>query len=161
MKRMSLVAGALLALGVVGTVGLVEARERLAPPTAETMLARASKELALDSAQQARLLPLLRRGAALRAQIRNETEATLRADREELQRADADLAALSADHQARVDARIAEVRELRGELLDFYEHALRPEQQAKARAQLLRRIDRFEQLRERLLAMRDDFVLDG
>lgn len=58
---------------------------------------------------------------------------------------DADLRAEIASTQTQVDAFIAEFRELRDARLDWYE-SLSPEQQAVARDQLRRRLDRVERL---------------
>lgn len=140
-----------------GLVGLAEARGGLfSPPSAERALSMATQKLALTPDQQTRLRPLIERGVVLRTQIRNETEATIQADREELARPDADLNALSAEHQARVDARLGEVRALRDDLLVFYNRELSPEQQARARVALIKRIDRLDRIRDGLLALRED-----
>jgi hypothetical protein len=155
MKLISVAATAVIAMGVVG---LVEARGGglFSPPSAEQALSTASEKLALTPNQQAHLLPLLKRGLALRAQIREEAEATLQADREELARPDADLSAMSAEHQARIDARLKEARALRDDLLTFYNRELSPDQQARARVALIKRIDRLDRIRNSLLSLRDD-----
>lgn len=146
-----------LALAVaLGVGGLVQARAMAAEPSPERVLAVASARLALSPPQQSHLLPLIRRGVELRARIRAQTEAALLADREELAKPQADLAAMAAEHQAVVDANLADVRALRDELIAFYEHDLTPSQQAKARAALGRRIDRLDRIRSGLLALGED-----
>jgi hypothetical protein len=140
----------------LGIGGLVHARAVAATPSAERVLALASGRLALSPQQQSRLLPLIRRGVELRARIRAQTEAALRADREELAQPQADLGAMAAEHQALVDANLAQARALRDDLLAFYEHELTPSQQAKARIALSRRIDRLDRIRSGLLALGED-----
>jgi hypothetical protein len=148
---------AFAALIAIGVVGLAEARSSLlSPPNADRAMSLATQKLALTADQQTRLRPLVERGVALRTQIRNETEAMIQADREELARPDADLAAISAEHQARVDARLGEVRALRDDLLDFYNRELNADQQAKARLVLIKRIDRLDRIRDGLLSLRED-----
>jgi len=148
---------AFAALIAIGVVGLAEARSSLlSPPNADRAMSLATQKLALTADQQARLRPLVERGVELRTQIRNETEAMIQADREELARPDADLAAISTEHQARVDARLGEVRALRDDLLDFYNRELNADQQAKARLVLIKRIDRLDRIRDGLLSLRED-----
>lgn len=154
MKLKPLVFAALFA---VGLAGLAEASNALfTPPSAERTLSMASTKLSLNAEQQARLLPLLKRGVTLREKIRSETEAAIAASREELARPDANLDAISAEQQALVDARLAEVRALRDDLLTFYKRDLNPDQQAKARVALLKRVDRLDRIRSGLLSLRED-----
>lgn len=141
----------------LGLFGLAEARDSLlSPPSAERALSMATQKLDLTPNQQARLRPLLERGVALRAQIRSQAEAAIRADRDELARSDADLNAISAEHEAMVDARLVEVRALRDDLLTFYNRELSPDQQAQARVALLKRIDRLDRIRDTLLSLDQD-----
>lgn len=150
MKLKTLALASLVALGVGG---LVQARTMTLSPSPERVLAVASDRLALSPAQEAKLLPLLKRGIELRTRIRKQSEAALQADREELARPQADLVAMAAEHQALVDANLAQARILRDEFLAFYEHELSPAQQAKARLALSRRIERLDRIRSGLLAL--------
>lgn len=152
MKLRTLVLAAAAALGLAG---LVEARGLFAPPSAEIALATASERLSLTPAQQSKLMPLIKRGVVLRAQIRSQSNAVMQADREELSRPDADLRAMAVEHQAMVDASLAEARALRDDVLDFYTHELNAQQQAKARVALVKRIDRLDRIRSGLLALGD------
>jgi hypothetical protein len=148
-----------LALAVVvalGLAGLAEARSALSSPSPERVLSIAAQRLALSPSQQAKLLPLVERGVALRAQIRKDSDTAIAAARNELARPDANLTALSADHQTLVDARLSDVRALRDDLLTFYMRDLNPDQQAKARVALLKRIDRLDRIRTGLLSLRED-----
>lgn len=153
MKLKTLVLAAAVALGLAG---LVEARGFFAPPSAERALATASERLSLTPTQQLKLMPLIKRGVDLRAQIRSQSGAAMQADREELARPDADLPAMAAEHQAMVDASLAEARALRDDLLAFYTHELNAQQQAKARIALAKRIDRLDRIRSGLLALGDE-----
>lgn len=148
---------ALAVLIALGLFGIAEARDRLfSPPSAERALSLATQKLELTPNQQARLRPLLERGVALRAQIRSEAQAAMRADRDELARSDANLNAITAEHEAMVDARLGEVRALRDDLLGFYNRELSPDQQARARVALVKRIDRLDRIRNRLLSLDED-----
>jgi hypothetical protein len=78
------------------------------------------------------------------------------ASREELERPDADLRALDRERKAQVAAELKAMDELRNQFLGFYQDTLRPDQQAKARQLMIQRMDRFDRLRERIVAMGAD-----
>ena len=148
---------ALTAILGVAAAGLAEAGiGYFATPTPETTLALASQRLDLDPTQQARLRPLLQRAAALRTDIRSRTAAMRAASREEFERPDADLRALDRERKAQVAAELKAMDELRDQFLAFYQDTLRPDQQAKARQLIIQRMDRFDRLRERIVAMGAD-----
>ena len=63
-----------------------------------------------------------------------------------------DLRAFSNDAQRKFDAHLAEARALRERQLDLYE-SLTPDEQARVRKAMAERLDRFAQLRERLVSM--------
>jgi hypothetical protein len=148
------IAAALVAIGVAG---FAEARGALfADPSPETMLALTSAKLALNPAQQDKLRPLLQRAAALRTDIKSKAEAMRAASRNELSRSDADLRALNGERQVLIATELKAIDDLRNHFLAFYEHDLSPDQQATARGLMIKRLDRFDRLRERMLAMAND-----
>jgi len=148
---------ALTAVLAIGVAGLAEAGiGYFATPTPETTLALASQRLDLDSTQRARLRPLLQRAAALRTEVRNKTAAMRAASRVELQRPDADLRALDGERKTQIATELKAMDELRNQFLAFYQDTLRPNQQAKARQLMIERMDRFDRLREHIVAMSDD-----
>ena len=127
-----------------------------AAPGPEKILGIASERLTLDAGQQAELLPLLTRAARLRIAVKRDADALLEASRAELVRPDANLRALSAERELLIDVRLLEARTLRDDFIAFYDHQLTPAQQAIAREQMLKRIDRFESVIERLQALRGE-----
>ncbi len=147
----------LAALFAVAIAGIAEARGTLfAAPGPEKILGIASERLSLDVGQQAELLPLLNRAAKLRIAVKRDAGAMPEASRAELIRPDANLRALSAERELIIDTRLLEARTLRDDFITFYDHQLTPTQQAIAREQMLKRIDRFETLIERLQALRGE-----
>jgi hypothetical protein len=60
-----------------------------------------------------------------------------------------DLRAFNLESQRKLDAHMAEARALRDRQLDLYE-TLSPQEQARVRAAMTQRLDRFARLRERL-----------
>jgi uncharacterized membrane protein len=157
MKLKPLVLAALVALGVAG---FAEARNAFfAEPSPEMLLSITSEKLALDPAQQDQLRPLLQRAVALRADIKNKADAMRAASRAELARPDADLRALSDERQALIVTELKAIGELRKQFLAFYEDDLSPGQQAMARQLMIKRLDHFDRLRDRMLAMANDGAL--
>lgn len=154
MKLKPLVFTTLLALAVTG---LAKAgSDHFANRSPERLLSLTSEKLALNPAQQDRLRPLLQRAVALRADIKSKSEAMRTASRDELNRPDANLRALSNERQALIASELKAIRDLRNQFLAFYENDLSPGQQAMARQLMIKRLDRFDQLRERMLAMAND-----
>ena len=141
---------------VIGVAGFAKAgNDYLANPNPETVLSLTSAQLALSPAQQDKLRPLLKRAAALRADIRSQAEPMRAASRVELNRPDANLRALRGERQALVTREFEALNAVRNQLLTFYEDELNSDQQAKARQLLLKRMNRFDQMRERLMAVSD------
>lgn len=141
---------------IIGAAGFAKAgSDYLANPNPETVLSLTSAQLALSPAQQDKLRPLLKRAAALRAEIRSQAKAMRTASRVELNRPDANLRALSGERQALVSREFEALDVVRNQLLTFYEDELNADQQAKARQLLLKRLNRFDRMRERLMAVSD------
>jgi len=153
MKLKPFVLVALLALAVTGFAQADS--DRFANPTTERLLSLTSEHLALTTAQQDRLRPLLQRAAALRSEIRNRNEALRAASRHELARSDADLRALSRERQAQVAEELKAVDDLRQQFLAFYQNVLNPDQQARARQLMVKRLERIDRLRQRMMAFSD------
>lgn len=157
MKLKPLFLAALVALGIAG---FAEARNTLfVEPSPDTVLSLASERLALTPPQQDQLRPLLQRAAALRADIKSKNDAMRAASRNELSRPDADLRALSDERQAQLASELKAIGDLRKQFLAFYEDDLSPNQQALARQSMIKRLDRFDRLRERMIAMANDGAL--
>jgi len=151
---------ALAAIVAIAIAGFAEAREAFfVSPTPETMLSVTTEKLDLNPAQQDQLRPLLQRAAALRADIKSKAEAMRAASRDELNRPDANLRALSGERQALIVAELKAVGDLRNQFLTFYEDDLSPNQQVKARQLMIKRMDRFERLPERIMAISGDAEL--
>jgi uncharacterized membrane protein len=158
MKLKSLTFAILVAIGIAG---FAQARAVFsAEPSPETMLTLASEKLALTPVQQDQLRPLLQRAVALRADIKSKADAMRAASRGELNRPDADLRALSGERQALIVAELKAVGDLRKQFLAFYEDDLNPDQQVEARQLMLKRLDRFDRLRERVMAFSGDAALE-
>jgi uncharacterized membrane protein len=152
---------ALATFVAIGIAGLAEARNAFfADPSPQTVLSLTSEKLDLDPAQQDRLRPLLQRAMALRADIKSKAEAMHAASRSELERPDADLRALSDERQTLLATELKAIGDLRGQFLAFYQNDLNPNQQAKARQLMIKRMDRLDRLRERVLALSGDAVFD-
>jgi hypothetical protein len=157
MKLKTLALAAAIAIGIGG---FAQARDAFfTNPSPEALLSLTTEKLDLNPAQQDQLRPLLQRAAALRADIKSKAEAMHVASRNELARPDADLRALSGERQALIGAELKAVGDLRGQFLAFYEDDLSPNQQAKARQLLIKRMDRFDHLRERIMAISGDAAL--
>ena len=120
--------------------------ERFAPPTAA--------ELGFAGARAQQWEALRQETIALRRVGREELFAGITEFRSLLDQPSADLRAFSNESQRRVDAQMAEMRDLRDRQLDFYE-SLSPAEQAKVRAAMAQRIDRLSQLRQRLAGFLD------
>lgn len=120
--------------------------ERFAPPTAA--------ELGFAGARAQEWEALRQETIALRRIGREELFAGITEFRGLLDQPAPDLRAFSNESQRRVDAQMAEMRDLRDRQLDFYE-SLSPAEQAKVRAAMAQRIDRLSQLRQRLSGFLD------
>ncbi len=117
------------------------AQERFTPPTAA--------ELGFAGARAQQWEALRQESIALRRVGREDLIGGVTEFRGLLDQPAPDLRAFSNESQRRVDAHMAEMRELRDRQLDFYE-SLSPTEQAKVRAAIAQRIDRLSQLRQRL-----------
>ncbi len=120
------------------------------PPAALAELA----QLQLSPAQRMELLQIMIRARALQTQVRADQEALLADATLELGAESPDLRALAEAQEAITDQRIAALRALRDELLDFYD-GLSPAQQAEVHAWLLRQIGRIEQTKNAFALLRD------
>lgn len=116
--------------------------DRFAPPTAA--------ELGISAAHAKRWDALRQESIALRRVGREDLRSGMQEFRTLLDQSSPDLRAFSNDSQRRVDAHMAEARALRDRQLDLYE-SMTPAEQAKVRAAMAQRLDRFVQLRERLI----------
>lgn len=126
-------------------------------PPGLTVPATALAELAhlqLSPAQRMELMQIMIRARALRTQVRADQEALLAEATLELGGESPDLRALAVAQEAITDQRIAALRALRDELLDFYE-GLSPTQQTEVHAWLLRQIGRIEQTKNAIALLRD------
>lgn len=118
--------------------------DRFAPPTAS--------ELGIAGAHAKQWDALRQDAIALRRVGREDLRDGMQEFRALLDQSSPDLRAFSNESQRRVDAHMAEARALRDRQLDLYE-SLTPAEQAKVRAAMAQRLDRFAQLRERLIGM--------
>ena len=144
----------------IGIAGIAQAGNQVfAQPSPDKLLSLSSEQLDLNPAQQEQLRPLLQQAIALRVDIRNKTVAMRAATRAELDRPDVDLRALSSERQAMVAGELKSVDALRSQFLAYYQNQLSPSQQARARQLLLKRMDRFDRLRERIMSMSDAAML--
>lgn len=116
--------------------------DRFAPPTAA--------ELGIAGAHAKQWDALRQDAIALRRVGREDLNSGMREFRVLLDQSSPDLRAFSNESQRRVDAHMAEARALRDRQLDLYE-SLTPAEQAKVRAAMAQRLDRFAQIRERLI----------
>jgi hypothetical protein len=147
---------ALTTVIAIGIAGFAEAGNQYhASADPEQLLSLASERLALNPAQLDKLRPLLQQALALRADVKTKAAALRAASRQELQRPDADLRALSGERQALLATELKSIDALRERFLTFYERELSPSQQVSARQLLLKRLDRFDRLRERMMAVAD------
>lgn len=119
-------------------------REGFAPPS--------STELGLSGAHAQQWDRLRNDSIALRQVGREDMQQGLGDLRELLDQPSPDLRAFSKDAQRKVDAHMAEARELRERQLDLYE-SLTPAEQARVRAAMAQRLDRLAQLRQRLIGL--------
>lgn len=153
MKPQALLLAVITAIGITGFAAADNLTSVPADP--DTALSLASERLALNPAQQDKLRPLLLQAIALRREIRGQGENLRAAGRVELGRPDADLRALSDERQALIAAELKKIEAMRQQFLAFYENELSPSQKARVRQLLLKRMDRFDRLRERMLAVAD------
>jgi hypothetical protein len=141
--RLFLVAG--LAAALVATTAISAPRmarsEAMLPPTAT--------ELGLSSIHAKSWDALRADAIALRQVGRDDLQGGFVAFRGLLDQPSPDLRAFSDASQRKVDAHMAEARALRDRQLDLYE-SLSPDEQARVRAAMAERLDRFAILRERL-----------
>jgi hypothetical protein len=148
-KSLSLAAAIAISLAVATAVAAprIAQSERFAPPSAA--------ELGLSGAKAQQWSALRQEAIALRRVGREDLIAGMSELRTLLDQPSPDLRAFSERSQRDVDAHMAEMRALRERQLDFYE-SLSPAEQAKVRAAMAQRIDRFSQLRQRLSAFLDE-----
>jgi Spy/CpxP family protein refolding chaperone len=118
----------------------------------DAMLPPTAAELGLSSAHAQSWDALRADAVALRQVGRDDLVVGMREFRSLLDRPSPDLRAFSAESQRKVDAHIAEARALRDRQLDLYE-SLSPDEQARVRAAMAERLDRFSRLRERLAGL--------
>ncbi|GEM_PF-1495384 len=116
--------------------------DRFAPPTAA--------ELGISAAHAKQWDALRQETIALRRVGREDLRSGMQEFRAMLDQSSPDLRGFSNESQRRVDAHMAEARALRDRQLDLYE-SMTPAEQAKVRAAMAQRLDRFAQLRERLI----------
>ncbi len=145
--------GSLLLLGPALAVA-VPARHATVPPAVMAKV----QQLDLTPAQRAELVELLIRAQALHVTVQADVDAYLGDAKRELARADGDLRTLASQRETLVELRIANARELRDELLNFYYEDLSPQQQATMRGFLLQRIARIERVRAAFATLRANFV---
>lgn len=145
-KSLYLVAAVAAALTVATAVAAPRFADadRFAPPTAA--------QIGIAGAHAKRWDALRQEAIALRRVGREDLRDGMQEFRTLLDQSSPDLRAFSNESQRRVDAHMAEARALRDRQLDLYE-SLTPAEQAKVRAAMAERLDRFAQLRERLIGM--------
>lgn len=141
--RVFLVAG--LAAALLATTAIS------APRTArgDAMLPPTAAELGLTKAHAKSWDALRADAVALRQLGRDDLQDGFLAFRSLLDEPSPDLRGFSEESQRKVDAHMAEARALRNRQLDLYE-SLSPDEQARVRAAMAERLDRFAKLRERL-----------
>lgn len=149
----SLLAAAVLALAFVSMPLSAQVVWPPGLPVPATALAELA-HLQLSPAQRMELLQIMIRARALQTQIRADQEALLADATVELGGESPDLRALAVAQEAITDQRIAALRALRDELLDFYE-GLSPTQQTEVHNWLLRQIGRIEQTKNAIALLRD------
>ncbi|NOT89028.1 MAG: hypothetical protein HOP03_12710 [Lysobacter sp.] len=141
--RIFLVAG--LAAALVATTAISAPRmargDAMLPPTAT--------ELGLSKVHATSWDALRADAVALRQLGRDDLQDGFVAFRSLLDQPTPDLRAFSEESQRKVDAHMAEARALRDRQLDLYE-SLSTDEQARVRAAMAARLDRFAALRERL-----------
>lgn len=115
--------------------------------------------LQLTPMQRLELYGLLLRAQDLRNTVAADVDALLSHASSELADPNADLYALVLQREALVDARLANARQLRDELLSFYSSDLSPAQQAQVRQFLLTRVERIERTRSALQDLRAAWLM--
>ena len=120
------------------------------PPSAWAELSA----IQLTAAQRMELLQILVRARTTQTQLRAEQDALLLRAADELAGENPDLQQLAAEQEALTDARLASIRQLRDELLAFYE-TLSAEQQTAVHTWLLKQIGRIEQIKGAFVTLRD------
>lgn len=144
-KRSFLIAGglcaALLATAAVSAPRLPARGDAFQPPSAA--------ELGLSTAHARQWDALRAESVALRRVGREDLIAGTDTLRALLDQPNPDLRAFQAESQRKVDAHMAEMRDLRERQLALYE-SLSPQEQARVRAAMAQRLDRLAAIRERL-----------
>lgn len=145
--------GSALALGASGS-SILPGR-----PGPERIVEFATKQLQLDPAQQAALQPIVARAVSLRDGVRADGMSLLKVTRGAVSDPTGNVLVGVAERDARFDGRLAEFRAVRNELLGYYQYRLTPQQQARVRELMERRLDRVEKLRSALGALREESAL--
>ena len=141
--RVFLAAG--LAAALLATTAISAPRA----PRGDAMLPPTAAELGLTKAHAKSWDALRVDAVALRQLGRDDLQDGFVAFRSLLDEPSPDLRGFSEESQRKVDAHMAEARALRDRQLDLYE-SLSPDEQARVRAAMAQRLDRFAKLRERL-----------
>jgi hypothetical protein len=134
---------ALIATAAVSAPRLPARADAFQPPSAA--------ELGLSAAHARQWDALRAESVALRRVGREDLIAGAGELRALLDQSNPDLRAFHVESQRKVDAHMAEMRDLRERQLALYE-SLSPQEQARVRAAMAQRLDRLSALRERLVA---------
>jgi hypothetical protein len=118
----------------------------------DAMLPPTAAELGLSTAHAQAWDALRADAVAMRQVGRDDLVVGMGEFRSLLDQPSPDLRAFSKASQRKVDANMAEARALRDRQLDLYE-SLSPQEQARVRAAMAERLDRFSRLRERLAGL--------
>jgi Spy/CpxP family protein refolding chaperone len=118
----------------------------------DALLPPSATQLKLTPAHAKQWDALRSEAAAMRQVGREDLRSGVTEFRTLLDQPAPDLRAFSNDAQRKFDAHLAEARALRERQLDLYE-SLTPDEQARVRKAMAERLDRFAQLRERLVSM--------
>lgn len=118
----------------------------------DALLPPSAAQLKLTPAHAKQWDALRSEAAAMRQVGREDLRSGVTEFRTLLDQPAPDLRAFSNDAQRKFDAHLTEARALRERQLDLYE-SLTPDEQARVRKAMAERLDRFAQLRERLVSM--------
>jgi hypothetical protein len=137
---------------VAGLTAAVAASTAFSAPRmarGDTTLPPTAAELGIAPAHAGEWDALRAEAAALRQVGREDLRSGIDSFRRLLDQPSPDLRAFSLESQRKVDAHMAEARALRDRQLDLYE-TLSPQEQARVRAAMAERLNRFARMRERL-----------
>lgn len=151
---------AALAVALACMFPLSGAHAQFLPPASLPLPPEALSELQklqLTPSQRLHLLQLAARARAEAQRLRADQESMLAQAAAALEQQNADLHALAAQQQAITDARIAGLRQLRDELLSFYD-SLDRSQQADVQRWLLVQLERIDRARAAFATLRSWFA---